>query len=80
LHPAVHTTNPPRHDTANCSRPAPGSRPKKNTEASLIRSSAVKYLFFVAASGQGSYEISFTRHFYQPPQLRTFAEISADIF
>ncbi len=25
------------------------------------------------------YEISFTRHFYQPPQLRTLAEISADI-
>ena len=25
------------------------------------------------------YEISFTRHFYKPPQLRTLAEISADI-
>jgi type I restriction enzyme M protein len=25
------------------------------------------------------YEISFTRHFYQPPALRTLAEISADI-
>jgi type I restriction enzyme M protein len=25
------------------------------------------------------YEISFTRHFYQPPKLRTLAEISADI-
>jgi type I restriction enzyme M protein len=25
------------------------------------------------------YEISFTRHFYQPPRLRTLAEISADI-
>ena len=25
------------------------------------------------------YEVSFTRHFYQPPQLRTLAEISADI-
>jgi type I restriction enzyme M protein len=25
------------------------------------------------------YEISFTRHFYQPPQLRTLAQISADI-
>ena len=25
------------------------------------------------------YEISFTRHFYQPPQLRTLAEIRADI-
>ena len=25
------------------------------------------------------YEISFTRHFYKPPQLRTLAQISADI-
>ena len=25
------------------------------------------------------FEVSFTRHFYQPPQLRTLAEISADI-
>jgi type I restriction enzyme M protein len=25
------------------------------------------------------YEVSFTRHFYQPPQLRTLAEISSDI-
>jgi len=25
------------------------------------------------------YEVSFTRHFYQPPQLRSLAEISADI-
>ena len=25
------------------------------------------------------YEISFTRRFYQPPQLRTLAAISADI-
>ncbi|HEX9000303.1 MAG TPA: SAM-dependent DNA methyltransferase, partial [Blastocatellia bacterium] len=25
------------------------------------------------------YEISFTRHFYKPPALRTLAEISADI-
>jgi type I restriction enzyme M protein len=25
------------------------------------------------------YEVSFTRHFYEPPQLRTLAEISADI-
>lgn len=25
------------------------------------------------------YEISFTRHFYQPPQLRALAQISADI-
>jgi type I restriction enzyme M protein len=25
------------------------------------------------------YEISFSRHYYQPPKLRTLAEISADI-
>jgi len=25
------------------------------------------------------YEVSFTRHFYQPPELRTLAQISADI-
>ena len=25
------------------------------------------------------YEVSFTRHFYQPPQLRTLAQISSDI-
>jgi len=25
------------------------------------------------------YEVSFTRHFYQPPKLRSLAEISADI-
>ena len=27
----------------------------------------------------GGYEISFTRYFYKPPQLRTLAEIRADI-
>lgn len=30
-------------------------------------------------SEKTGYEISFTRHFYKPPQLRTLAEISADI-
>ena len=25
------------------------------------------------------YEVSFTRHFYEPPRLRTLAEITADI-
>jgi len=25
------------------------------------------------------YEVSFTRHFYQPPQFRTLAQIGADI-
>ncbi len=33
----------------------------------------------VEADTKIGYEISFTRHFYQPPQLRTLAEISADI-
>ncbi|CAK0775375.1 type I restriction enzyme M protein [Gammaproteobacteria bacterium] len=35
--------------------------------------------WFVEADTKIGYEISFTRHFYQPPQLRTLAEISADI-
>jgi len=35
--------------------------------------------WIVAADTKIGYEISFTRHFYQPPQLRTLAEISADI-
>jgi hypothetical protein len=34
----------------------PGGRPKKNTEVSLVRSSAAEYLTFVAASGQGGVE------------------------
>lgn len=29
---------------------------------------------------QIGYEVSFTRHFYKPPQLRTLEEITADIF
>lgn len=36
--------------------PTPGGRPKKNTEVSLVRSSAAEYLTFVAASGQGGVE------------------------
>ena len=35
--------------------------------------------WLVEADTKIGYEISFTRHFYQPPQLRTLAEISADI-
>jgi type I restriction enzyme M protein len=35
--------------------------------------------WIVVADTKIGYEISFTRHFYQPPQLRTLAEISADI-
>jgi hypothetical protein len=37
-------------------KPTRGSRPKKNTEISLVRSSAAEYLTFVAASGQGGVE------------------------
>ena len=37
-------------------KPHPGGRPKKNTEVSLVRSSAAEYLTFVAASGQGGVE------------------------
>jgi len=36
--------------------PTPGGRAKKNTDVSLIRSSAAEYLTFVAASGQGGVE------------------------
>jgi type I restriction enzyme M protein len=35
--------------------------------------------WLVEADTKIGYEVSFTRHFYQPPQLRTLAEISADI-
>jgi len=35
--------------------------------------------WIVAADTKIGYEVSFTRHFYQPPRLRTLAEISADI-
>jgi type I restriction enzyme M protein len=35
--------------------------------------------WLVVADTKIGYEVSFTRHFYQPPQLRTLAEISADI-
>ena len=35
--------------------------------------------WLVEADNKIGYEVSFTRHFYQPPQLRTLAEISADI-
>ena len=35
--------------------------------------------WLVDADTKIGYEVSFTRHFYQPPQLRTLAEISADI-
>jgi type I restriction enzyme M protein len=35
--------------------------------------------WLVDADTKIGYEVSFTRHFYQPPKLRTLAEISADI-
>lgn len=35
--------------------------------------------WFVENDTKIGFEISFTRHFYEPPQLRTLAEISADI-
>ena len=35
--------------------------------------------WMVEADTKIGYEISFTRHFYEPPKLRTLAEISADI-
>jgi len=35
--------------------------------------------WIIEADTKIGYEISFTRHFYQPPKLRTLAEISADI-
>jgi len=35
--------------------------------------------WIVEADTKIGYEISFTRHFYKPPQLRTLAQISADI-
>ncbi len=35
--------------------------------------------WIVEADTKIGYEVSFTRHFYQPPQLRILAQISADI-
>ena len=35
--------------------------------------------WIVEADTKTGYEVSFTRHFYQPPKLRTLTEISADI-
>jgi type I restriction enzyme M protein len=35
--------------------------------------------WLVEADTKIGYEVSFTRHFYQPPQLRTLAQISKDI-
>ena len=35
--------------------------------------------WLVDADTKIGYEVSFTRHFYQPPQLRTLGQITADI-
>ena len=35
--------------------------------------------WIVEADTKIGYEVSFTRHFYKPPVLRSLAEISADI-
>jgi len=49
---------------------------------SFIRREVLPYTpdaWIVEADTKIGYEISFTRHFYKPPKLRTLAEISADI-
>jgi type I restriction enzyme M protein len=49
---------------------------------SFIRREVLPYTtdaWLVESDTKIGYEISFTRHFYQPPKLRTLAEISADI-
>jgi type I restriction enzyme M protein len=48
----------------------------------FIRREVIPYTpdaWIVEADTKIGYEISFTRHFYKPPPLRTLAEISADI-
>jgi type I restriction enzyme M protein len=48
----------------------------------FIRREVLPYtpdVWIVEADTKIGYEISFIRHFYKPPQLRTLAEISADI-
>ena len=60
----------------------PGGRPKKNTEVSLVRSSAAEYLTFVAAGGnsEASVEVRYEdenippwRHFMVPFSYRSAA-------
>lgn len=54
---------------------------KEGIEA-FIRREVLPYTpdaWLVEADTKIGYEVSFTRHFYQPPQLRTLAEISKDI-
>ena len=64
----------------------PGGLPSPATTRqgieSFIRREVLPYTpdaWIVEADTAIGYEISFTRHFYQPPKLRTLAEITADI-
>jgi predicted GIY-YIG superfamily endonuclease len=54
---------------------------KKEYAAGRLYAAAARQAgaWLVEADTKIGYEVSFTRHFYQPPQLRTLAEISADI-
>jgi hypothetical protein len=48
----------------------------------FIRREVLPYMpdaWIVEADTRGGYEISFARHFYQPPKLRTLEEIASDI-
>jgi type I restriction enzyme M protein len=54
---------------------------KEGIEA-FIRREVLPYTcdsWIVEADTKIGYEVSFTRHFYKPPELRTLAQISADI-
>ena len=64
----------------------PGGLPSPATTQlgieAFIRREVLPYTpdaWIVEADTTIGYEISFTRHFYQPPKLRTLAEITADI-
>jgi type I restriction enzyme M protein len=60
----------------------PSEASAKEGISAFIRREVLSYTpdaWIVEADTKIGYEISFTRHFYQPPHLRTLAEISADI-
>lgn len=64
----------------------PGGLPTQETTRegieSFIRREVLPYTpdaWIVESDTKIGYEISFTRHFYKPPKLRTLAQISADI-
>ena len=68
--------DPDRRDTEQIPLLEPGG-----VEA-FIRREVLPYApdaWIDASKTKTGYEISFTRHFYKPPQLRTLAEIRADI-